>query len=108
MHLQDIRKATIDWLEKYNKHERIADGLSSKFFIGLHDMSNESETFKYFNDYCEIIGIVVNSIKADRESVYELYSTRQMLSFFPSWTKPHKLCSRSITIYKTWFNYLKI
>lgn len=47
-------------------------------------MSTENELFKYLNNYCEMIEILLNSIIADRSNNYELHllSTRQFLPYF--------------------------
>lgn len=47
-------------------------------------MSTENELFKYLNNYCEMIEILLNSIIADRSNNYELHllTTRQILPYF--------------------------
>lgn len=55
-----------------------------KFIEFVNTTSHENETFLYLNRYCEMVEILFDSIKADREGNFQLYltSTRQMLPYF--------------------------
>lgn len=76
---------------------------SSDFLIDfrkfLREKSEENPTFHYFNQYCEMVEILLSSIKADREgdSDSHLISTRQMLPYFLSMN--HPIYARGICLY---------
>lgn len=102
--LQELRETIVDrdhksLLEKYQQHENVIDVFLSQFSVFLQDMCQESETFKFYNDYCEMVEILLNSIKADRESDFDLHlqTTRQMLSYFFSMN--HTNYVRGVSLY---------
>lgn len=60
---------------------------------------SENENFLYFNTYCEMVEILLDSIKADREGNFSLHltSTRRMLPYFFSMN--HPLYARGVSLY---------
>lgn len=87
--LQEIREMTVDHdhsglSEKYSQHKAVIEEFLSNFLKFVTDMSSENELFKYLNNYCEMVEILLNSILADRCNDFELHllTTRQMLPYF--------------------------
>lgn len=62
-------------------------------------MSTKYEMFKYTNNYCEMVEILLNSIKADRSGNFELHlqTTRQMLPYL--FAMNHTNYVRGVTLY---------
>lgn len=77
--LETIRKVIVDkdhsgLIDKYNEHKRILTDFLTEFSEFLHlKSSSKNEIFKFFNNYCEMVEILLNSIKADRSNNYELH-----------------------------------
>lgn len=87
--LQAVREVTVDkdhsgLIDKYNLYKRIIEDFLSQFVNFLNLKCANNEKFKYFNNYCEMVEIILNSIKADRSNDYELHlqTVRQMLPYF--------------------------
>lgn len=102
--LQEIRESTVDKdhsgvIEKHDQYKRIITDFLMNFSHFLRTMSTENQVFKYLNNYCEMVEILLNSVMADRNSNYELHllTTRQMLPFFFSMN--HTNYIRGVTLY---------
>ncbi|OWR55769.1 hypothetical protein KGM_212459 [Danaus plexippus plexippus] len=70
-----------------------------KFSNFCHIISTENEIFKYLNNYCGMVEILLSSVMADRNSNYELHllTTRQILPYFFSMN--HTNYIRGVTLY---------
>ena len=102
--LQEIREVTADkdhsgLSNKYNQHKTIIADSFTNFSKFLDLMSTENELYKYFNNYCEMVEILLNSIMADRSNNFELHllTTRQILPYFFSMN--HTNYIRGVTLY---------
>lgn len=87
--LQEIREATVDHdaatvVEKYFEHGTLFYNFLRKFATFLATKCSENDTLKFLNNYCEMVEVLLNSIRADREGDYDLHlkTTRQMLPYF--------------------------
>lgn len=102
--LQEIRENTVDkdhsgLIEKCNQYYQIIKDFLSSFSNFLCTRSTENEMFKYFNNYCEMVEVLLNSVMADRSNDYELHlvSTRKMLPYF--FSTNHTNYIRGVTAY---------
>lgn len=64
----------------------------------LKSKCNEDQTFQYFNNYCGMVEILLDSNKADREGNFDLHltSTKKMLPYFFSLN--HPLYARGVSM----------
>lgn len=70
-------------IDKCNQYASIMEDFLSNFSNFVDIMSIENEMFKYFNNYCEMVEFLLNSIKTYRIGDFELHllTTRQMLPY---------------------------
>lgn len=102
--LQAVREVTVDkdhtgLIDKYNQHKRVIADFLTEFSNFLQVKSAKNDIFRYFNNYCEMVEILLNSIKADRSNDYDLHlcTTRQMLPYF--FAMNHSNYIRGVTLY---------
>lgn len=68
----------------YDVIEEEVPGFVSEFNVFLKECSSNNETFKYWCDYCSMVEILLNCIRAEREGDWELHLrvVEKMIPYF--------------------------